>query len=116
MSQVCEFFDIPETPTVSIRTHVAVEGLPGLIGQSYGAIMQYMGELGEPIAGEPFVIYYNLDMKNLDVELGFPVSKSLPAQGRDQAIHAANRTGSPYTLHRTVYRHGSRLRRIEQSS
>jgi effector-binding domain-containing protein len=81
MSQICEIVDVPETPTLSIRSNIAVEGLPGLIGQSYGAIMQYMGELGEPVAGEPFVIYYNLDMKNLDVELGFPVSRSLPARG-----------------------------------
>ncbi len=81
MSQMCDLFDIPETHTLSIRTRTKVEDLPVLIGQSYGAIMQYMGELGEPVNQEPFVIYYNLDMQNLDVELGFPVSKTLPVKG-----------------------------------
>ncbi len=81
MTQICEIFEIPETPTLSIRTHSAVAGLPILIGQSYRAIMQYLEELGEEIGGEPFAIYYNLDMENLDVELGFPVLKPLPAKG-----------------------------------
>lgn len=80
----CELFDIPKTPLLSIRTHAAVQNLPGLIGPSYGAIMQYLTELGEPIAGEPFVIYYNLDMQNLDIEIGFPVTKSLPGKGEIQ--------------------------------
>jgi effector-binding domain-containing protein len=81
MTQVCEIFEIPETPTLSIRTHSPVAGLPLLIGQSYGAIMQYLEELGEAMGGEPFVIYHNLDMENLDIELGFPVLKPLPAKG-----------------------------------
>jgi effector-binding domain-containing protein len=81
MSQICELFNIPETHTLSIRTISKVENLPQLIGQSYGAIMQYMAEAKEPVTHEPFVIYYNLDMQNLDVELGFPVSRELPAHG-----------------------------------
>jgi effector-binding domain-containing protein len=80
----CELFEIPQTPLLSIRTHAAVQDLPGLIGSSYGAIMHYLGELGEAIAGEPFVIYYNLDMQNLDIEIGFPVTKSLPGKGNIQ--------------------------------
>lgn len=82
MSQKCEFITIPQTPTLTIRARTKVEGLPNLIGSSYGAIMQYLGEIGEQVVGEPFVIYYNLDMQDLDVEMGFPVSKALP--GKDQ--------------------------------
>jgi effector-binding domain-containing protein len=81
MSFNCELFEIPQTPLLSIRTYSAVQDLPGLIGSSYGAIMQHLAELGEEIAGEPFVIYYNLDMQNLDVEIGFPVAKALPGKG-----------------------------------
>ena len=36
--------------------------------------------MGEQFAGEPFVVYHNLDMQNLDVELGFPVLKELPGK------------------------------------
>jgi effector-binding domain-containing protein len=67
---------------LTIRTTTRVENLSQLIGQSYGAIMQYMAEVKEPVEREPFVIYYNLDMENLDVELGFPVSHELPAHGQ----------------------------------
>jgi effector-binding domain-containing protein len=84
MSYNCELFEIPQTPLLSIRTHAAVQDLPGLISSSYGAIMQYLAELGHEIAGEPFVIYYNLDMQNLDIEIGFPVTKPLPGKGQIQ--------------------------------
>lgn len=81
MSFECEFVDRVEQPTLAIRTHSPVEGLPQLIGASYGRIMQYLESLGEKFAGEPFVVYHNLDMQNLDVELGFPVLKDLPGSG-----------------------------------
>jgi effector-binding domain-containing protein len=41
--------------------------------------------MGENPAGAPFVVYYNMDMQNLDVEIGFPVSRSLSEQGNIQA-------------------------------
>jgi effector-binding domain-containing protein len=80
MSFECEFVDREEQPTLAIRTHTPVEGLPQLIGASYGRIMQYLASIGERYAGEPFVVYHNLDMQNLDVELGFPVLQELPGK------------------------------------
>lgn len=68
-------------PVLSIRTRTAVENLPQAIGQAYGEIMRYMGELGEQPADIPYTAYYNLDMQDLDVEMGFPVAKPLPARG-----------------------------------
>ncbi len=32
------------------------------------------------LADVPFVAYHNMDMHDLDVEIGFPVSKSLPGR------------------------------------
>ena len=71
-------------PTLVVRTHAAVQDLPQVIGQSYGLIAQYLAELGELAAGVPFVCYHNLDMQNLDVEIGFPVPAALPAKGSVQ--------------------------------
>jgi effector-binding domain-containing protein len=68
-------------PVLSIRARTAVENLPKVIGESYGKIMQYLAELGEQPADAPYTAYYNLDMKDLDVEMGFPVAKPLPAKG-----------------------------------
>jgi effector-binding domain-containing protein len=41
-------------------------------------IMSYLDELGEKPLDVPFTAYHNLDMKNLDVEMGFIVDKKLP--------------------------------------
>ena len=58
---------------------------PALFGRVYGEIMQYLGELGEYPAGMPFAAYHNLDMQNLDIEVGFPVARKLDGRGEIQA-------------------------------
>jgi effector-binding domain-containing protein len=68
-------------PVLSIRTHTSLELLPKLIGENYMKIMSYLTELGETPAEAPYTAYYNMDMQNLDVEMGFPVSKLLPEKG-----------------------------------
>ncbi len=90
MSHPCEITEQPAQPTLSIRTRAAVQNLPQVLGDGYGVIMQYLGELGISPTGHPFVIYYNMDMQDLDIELGFPVSQSLPGKGQ---IHAARMEG-----------------------
>jgi effector-binding domain-containing protein len=84
MTYTCALIDRPAQPVLSIRTHTAVKNLPALVGQSYGAIAQYLGQLGQAPAGAPFAAYYNMDMENLDVEIGFPVATRLPGQGNIQ--------------------------------
>jgi effector-binding domain-containing protein len=81
MSYQIEIKQQPVQPALVIRTRAAVQDLPRLFGESYGAIMQYLG--AQP-AGLPFTAYHNLDMQNLDVEIGFPVSKPLPGRGTIQ--------------------------------
>ncbi|HWR62238.1 MAG TPA: GyrI-like domain-containing protein [Clostridia bacterium] len=68
-------------PVLAIRKITSVGELPREIGLAYGAIMQYLGELGEQPAEAPYTAYYNLDMEHLDVEMGFPVSKQLAGKG-----------------------------------
>jgi effector-binding domain-containing protein len=69
-------------PVLSIRTRAAVQDLPNVIGESYGKIMQYMEKIGKHPAGAPFVAYYNMDMDDLDLEIGFPVAE--PLEGNDE--------------------------------
>jgi effector-binding domain-containing protein len=45
------------------------------------AIGQYLESLGKSPAGDPFVAYYNMDMQDLDLEMGFPVSGTVPGKG-----------------------------------
>lgn len=70
-----------EQPTLTIRTHTKVQDLPQLIGESYGKLGAYLQEMGELMSDIPFVAYHNMDMQNLDVEIGFPVAMPLPGKG-----------------------------------
>jgi effector-binding domain-containing protein len=85
MSYNCEVIDRPAQPVLSIRTRGAAQDLPAILGQAYGAIAQYLGQLGQAPAGAPFVAYYNMDMQNVDMEIGFPVAKPLAGKGNIQA-------------------------------
>jgi effector-binding domain-containing protein len=89
----CELKQQAPQPALAVRTHAAVQDLPRLFGESYGAIMQYLGELGEQPAGMPFAAYYNytdMDMQNLDIEIGFPVAHGIAGRGE---IHASEFPG-----------------------
>lgn len=69
-------------PVLAIRTRTTIEKLPSIIGEKYMKIMAYLNELEEQPAFAQYTAYYNLDMQDLDVEMGFPVTKSLP--GKDE--------------------------------
>ncbi|MCL4248415.1 MAG: GyrI-like domain-containing protein [Anaerolineae bacterium] len=85
MSYKCEVrVQVPKT-TLTVRTRTPVSHLPQVLGQAFDEIMAYLGALGEQPAGPPFVVYHNMDMQNLDIEIGFPVSKRLPGKDRVQA-------------------------------
>jgi effector-binding domain-containing protein len=76
-----EFKEQEAQPVVSIRARTALADLPNIIGDSYHRIAAYLEELEEQPAGAPFTAYYNMDMQNLDVEMGFPVARPLPGKG-----------------------------------
>lgn len=69
--------ELPKQLTLTIRTRSSFQNLPHKIGDAYGSIMVHLREVGEQPTGMPFIIFYNLDMQDLDVEIGFPVSKTL---------------------------------------
>ncbi len=70
-----------EQPVLSIQKVTKVENLSRLIGESYTKIAAYLTELGELMTDLPFVAYFNTDVQNLQVEIGFPIAKELPAKG-----------------------------------
>lgn len=82
MSYTCGFVKQPAQPVLSIRTRTAVENLPQVLGAAYEKIIKYLSELGEFPCGAPFAAYYNTDMQDLDLEIGFPVLQALP--GKDE--------------------------------
>lgn len=80
MSYDCTINEKPDQAVLSIRTRTAVGNLPNVLGRAYGRLVQYLGELDESPTGAPFVGYYNMDMQDLNIEVGFPVSRSLQAK------------------------------------
>ena len=77
----CELVEQSPQPTLSIRTTTTIKNLPQELGKAYQAIGQYLGQLGEQPAGASYAAYFNWDKSNLEVEIGFPVHKSLPEKG-----------------------------------
>lgn len=81
MNYEFEITEQPAQPVLSIRTRTTVDNLPEEIGKAYGAIMKYLHEIGEQPLAVAFAAYYNMDMQDLDVEMGFPVPKPLAGKG-----------------------------------
>jgi effector-binding domain-containing protein len=102
MDYKIKLLELPDQPVLSMRTTTAVEDLPKFLGKAYNGIMQYITELGKGPSGMPFAAYYNLDMKALDIEAGFPVKTALPAKGEilSNVIPAAK---FATTIHRGSY-------------
>jgi effector-binding domain-containing protein len=86
MDYKCELHEKPAQPVLSIRTRAAVSDLPSVLGTAYNSLMGYLAQIGEQPVGAPFVAYYNMDMQDLDIEVGFPVSKVLT--GKDEIIQS----------------------------
>lgn len=76
-----DLFKTADQPALTIRIRTSVDKLPMVIGQGFGQLAAHLGTLGEHLAGLPFVAYHNMDMADLDVELGFPVAGMLPEDG-----------------------------------
>ena len=76
-----EIKDMSEKLAVMIRKNTSIQDMPSILGACYEEIIQYVNEIGakEPI--ESFVIYYNMDMSNLEIDVGFTVSEKLPGRG-----------------------------------
>jgi effector-binding domain-containing protein len=104
-----ELVEQQSRPVLSIRMKTTLAGLPNIIGDSYHRIADYLAELGEQPADVPFTAYYNTDMQNLDIELGFTVGKPLVGKGDITAGKTAGGKAAlcmykgPYSGMETVY-------------
>ena len=76
-----EIKDMKEKLALMIRKITTIQNMSSVLGESYKEIIQYVQEIGakEPI--ESFVIYHNMDMSNLEIDIGFTVPDKLPDKG-----------------------------------
>ncbi len=74
-------FEVSEQPmlhTLSIRAFTSAEKLPEELGRAYHTIIEYLISIGESPSDAAFACYHNMDMQNLDVEMGLIVARALP--------------------------------------
>lgn len=98
MDYKIELTDQPAQPILAMRKRTPVGSLPQVLGEAYGAIIQYLAEIGVKPSGVAFAAYYNMDMEDLDVEMGFTVEKPLEGKGEIKAgeIPAGQQVSSTY--------------------
>lgn len=77
----------PKQPILSIRTRTTSHDLSMLIGASCKRLLAYLDELHTHMTDVFFVAYHNLDVVNLDVEIGVSVAREFPGSASIQAGH-----------------------------
>ena len=73
-----------EQYVLSIRKIIRFEEFPQIAEQCYAKIGQFALQNDLLFSGCPFVCYHNVDLENLDTEIGFPVAR--PIQGNGEIV------------------------------
>ncbi|MCD7916580.1 MAG: GyrI-like domain-containing protein [Tannerellaceae bacterium] len=70
-------------PVLLVRVYLPMEELPDLFEEYSARVSSYVKQFGEELTDVPFVIYYDylsMDMEQVDIEICYPVSRSLPSK------------------------------------
>lgn len=84
MSYICKLEDVNKGYVACIRTRCAAEDIPAVLGEGYGKIMHHLQANGIVPSGVPYTAYFNMDMLDLDIELGIPVPEEV--QGSEDVV------------------------------
>jgi effector-binding domain-containing protein len=84
MAYACERIEQPRQPTLIVRTRAPVARLPEVLGPAWSSIMAHAGKAGATPSGPPFVGYHNMDMQDLDLEIGVPFARVVEGEGEVQ--------------------------------
>jgi effector-binding domain-containing protein len=90
MAITCALVELVPQPSLSIRVLTSAQYLPEIFAKGFGEITQYLQEFKQPIAGRPYAKYYNLDLRNLDVEFGIPIQQRFCGRNNIQASETPN--------------------------
>lgn len=82
MSYLLQIVETEEQPVLSVRTTTSIRDMPDVVGRVYGSIANHVAQKGERLIGPAFIAYYNMDMENLIVEIGFPIARKI--EGKDE--------------------------------
>jgi len=82
-----DIYEMREHHILAIRTRANVKDLMKVTAEAYPRVFAYLAELNEMPTGYPFITYHNMDMNDLDIAVGVPISKELPARGDIVCMH-----------------------------
>ncbi len=68
-------------PVLAVRFRSSVEELPDQLCRIYGDVASYIQKAGGTTPVVPYAAYFNLDMKDLDIEAGFTITEAVPGDG-----------------------------------
>lgn len=72
-------------PALAVRTRTPVSNIGAVMGQAFGKVYQHIMETGAKPGDCAVSVYYNMDMNDLDVDIGFVLAE--PAAGAGE-VHA----------------------------
>lgn len=81
MTYTCSRIEQTAQPTLVVRARTPVERISDTLGPAWESIMAHAGTLGATPSGPPFVAYHNMDMSDLDLEIGFPFAEAIAGSG-----------------------------------
>jgi effector-binding domain-containing protein len=85
MSIKCELTELTPQPALTIRVRTSAQYLPQIFENGFREIKDYIKEFKQQAAGYTFAKYYNLDLRDLDVEFGIPILRSFSGRDNIQA-------------------------------
>ncbi len=80
----CQIKRFPPRSCLSIKTRTPVQELPKHLKREFPTIYKYIQQQGGIAEEYPFVLYKNMDMSKLDIEIGVPTSKPMLGIGKIQ--------------------------------
>ncbi len=90
MNYQCEVVDQKVQNVACIRTRCASSEIPKVLGEGYGKIMIHLTSIGVSPIGMPYTAYFNMDMNDLDIELGIPVAAAFEATSEIKSSQMAS--------------------------
>lgn len=81
MAFECDIVDRQAEPALVVRTRAPVDRLAETLGPAWGKVLARAGSVGAQPSSRPFVAYHNMDMQDLDLEIGFAFDRPVEGDG-----------------------------------
>ncbi|MDP3235928.1 MAG: GyrI-like domain-containing protein [Myxococcales bacterium] len=82
MDRQCTIDEQPAQPTLCMKTRTSFSRIAEVLGQTFSDLITAVTAQGATVSGLPYVAYRNMNLSDLDLEIGVAVSRPLAALGR----------------------------------